>query len=131
MPLRHFAISRDLSMRAIMTIEAEINVFNNNFDVRIEELLNEPYFDGTALKIKTFLRIIVSLAEDPESYSVFESLIQGIEPRQGRYPISRYEFDLVESNSRDSISRDLLNEEAPRVFNAAIVYSNAHFFVDQ
>lgn len=131
MPLGHFTVSTDLSMRANMTIEAEVDAFDNSFDVRIEELRNEPYFDGTALKIKTFLRIAVSLAEDPESYVVFEALLDGVEPRRGRYPISRYEFEVVETNARNSISKDLLNNEAPRAFDAAIVYSHAHFFADQ
>ena len=130
MPLGHFTLSTDLSMRANMTIEAAVDAFDNNFDVRIEELRNEPYFDGTALKIKTFLRIVVSLAEDPESFVVLESMLDGVEPRRGRYPISRYEFEIVETNARNSITKDLLNKEAIRAFDVAIVYSHAHFFAD-
>lgn len=131
MPLGHFVVSTDLSMRAVMTIETEIDAFDNDFDVRIEELRNEPYFNEAALKIKTLLRISVSLAEDPESYVVFEVLLDGVEPRQGRYPISRYEFETVEINARNSISKDILNENACKAFRAAIVYSHAHFFTDQ
>ena len=131
MPLGHFVVSTDLSMRAVMTIETEIDAFDNDFDVRIEESRNEPYFDGAALKIKTLLRISVSLAEDPESYAIFETFLDGVEPRQGRYPISRYEFETVEINARNSISKDILNENACKAFRAAIVYSHAHFFTDQ
>ena len=131
MPLGHFVVSTDLSMRANMTIEAEVDAFDNRFDVRIEELRNEAYFDGAALKIKTFLRIIVSLAEDPESFVTVEAMLDGVEPRRGRYPISRYEFEVVETNARNSITNDLLNKEAIRSFDAAIVYSHAHFFADK
>lgn len=131
MPLGHFVVSTDLSMRANMTIEAEVDAFDNRFDVRIEKLRNEAYFDGFALKIRSLLRVSVALAEDPESYVVFETLLDGVEPRKGRYPISRYEFEVVETNARNSITKDLLNEEAPRAFDAAIVYSHAHFFTDQ
>ena len=131
MSLGHFTLSTDLSMRANMTIEAEVDAFDNSFDVRIEELRNEPYFDGTALKIKTFLRIVVSLAEDPESFIVLKTMLNSVEPRKGRYPISRYEFEIVETNARNSITKDLLNKEAIRSFDAAIVYSHAHFFADQ
>lgn len=42
MPLGHFVVSTNLSMRANMTIEAEVDAFDNSFDVRIEELRNEP-----------------------------------------------------------------------------------------
>ena len=114
-----------------MTIEAEIDVFDNNFDVKIEELRNEAYFDGFALKIKSLLRVSVALAEDLESYVIFETLIDGVEPRRGQYPISRYEFEIVEVNARNSINKNILNEEAPRAFDAAIVYSHAHFHADQ
>ena len=131
MPLGHFTVSTDLSMRANMTIEAEVDAFDNSFDVRIEELRNEPYFDGTALKIRTLLKISVALAEDPDSYCVFQALLDGVEPRRGRYAISRYEFEVVETNARNSIIKDLLNKEALRAFDAAIVYSHAHFFADQ
>ena len=130
MPLGHFVLSTDVSLKANMTVEAEIDAFDSDFDVRIEELRNEPYFDGTALKIKTLLRISVSLAGDPESYAIFETLLDGVEPRRGRYSISRYEFELVESNARNSISRNVLEEKACRAFDAAIVYSHAHFFTD-
>lgn len=51
MPLGHFVLSTDVSLRANMTVEAEINAFDDEYDVRIEELRNEPYFDETALKI--------------------------------------------------------------------------------
>ena len=131
MPLGHFVVSTDLSMRANMTIEAEIDAFDNNFDVKIEELRNEAYFDGFALKIKSLLRVSVALAKDPESYVLFEALLDGVEPRRGRYSISRYEFEAVESNARNSIVKDLLNNEAPRAFDSAIVYLHAHFFADQ
>lgn len=102
MPIGHFVKSTDLSMRANMTIEAEIDVFDNNFDVKIEELRNEAYFDGFALKIKSLLRVSVALAEDPEAYVIFETLIDGVEPRRGQYPISRYEFELAEVNARNA-----------------------------
>ena len=131
MPLGHFVVSTDLSMRANMTIEAEIDVFDNNFDVRIEELRNEAYFDGFALKIKSLLRVSVALAEDPESYAVFESILNGVEPRRGRYPISRYEFEVVETNARNEETKNMLIKEAPRAFEADIVYSHAHFHADQ
>lgn len=114
-----------------MTIDAEIDAFDDRFEVRIEELRNEPYFDRTALKIKTLLRVSVALAEDPDSYAIFESLLDGVEPRKGRYSISKYEFEAVESNARNSITKDLLNNEASRAFDAAIIYSHAHFFTDQ
>ena len=128
MPLGHFVLSTDVSLRANMTVEAEINAFDDEYDVRIEELRNEPYFDGTALKIKTSLRVSVSMMNDPQSYIVLETLLDGVEPRQGRYPISRYEFETVETNARNYVIRNLLNERACRIFDAAIVYSNAHFF---
>ena len=44
MPIGHFTVSTDLSMRANMTIEAEVDAFNNMFDVKIEELRNESIF---------------------------------------------------------------------------------------
>lgn len=131
MPLGHFVKSTDLSMRASMTVEAEVDAFDNSFDVKIKELRNEPYFDGTSLKIKTFLKIAVSLSEDPESYSIFEAILNGVEPRKGRYPISRYEFEVVETNARNERTKNLLIDEASRSFDAAIVYSHAHFFADQ
>lgn len=131
MPLGHSVLSTDLSLRANMTVEAEINAFDDEYDVRIEELKNEPYFDGTALKIKTSLRVSVSMMNDPQSYIVLETLLDGVEPRKGRYPISRYEFETVETNARNYVIRNLLNERACRIFDAAIVYSHAHFFTDQ
>lgn len=131
MPLGHFVKSTDLSMRANMTIEAEIDAFDNDFDVKIEELRNEAYFDGFALKIKSLLRVSVALAEDPESYVIFETLIDGVEPRRGQYPISRYEFELAEVNTRNAQTKNMLIEGASRSFDAAIVYSHAHFFADQ
>ena len=131
MPLGHFVLSTDVSLRANLTVEAEINAFDNEYDVKIEELRNEPYFDGFSLKIKTLLRVSVSMANDPGSYTVLETLLDGVEPRKGRYPISRYEFETVETNARNSIIRNLLNERACRIFDAAIVYSHAHFFTDQ
>lgn len=131
MPLGHFVLSTDVSLRANMTVEAEINAFDDEYDVRIEELRNEPYFDGTALKIKTSLRVSVSMMNDPQSYIVLETLLDGVEPRQGRYSISRYEFELAEVNTRNAQTKNMLIEGASRSFDAAIVYSRAHFFADQ
>lgn len=131
MPLGHLVVSTDLSMRANMTIEAEIDAFDNNFDVRIEELRNEAYFDGFALKIKSLLRVSVALAEDPESCVVFEAILNGVEPRRGRYPISRYEFEVAETNARNEETKNMLIKEALRSFEADIVYSHAHFHADQ
>lgn len=131
MPLGHFTLSTDVSLRANLTVEAEINAFDDEYDVRIEELKNEPYFDGTALKIRTLLKVSVSMMNDPGSYTVLETLLDGVEPRKGRYPISKYEFETVETNARNSMIRNLLNERACRIFDAAIVYSHAHFFADQ
>lgn len=131
MTLGHFVLSTDVSFRANMTVEAEINAFDYEYDVRIEELRNEPYFDGTALKIKTSLRVSVSMMNDPQSYIVLETLLDGVEPRQGQYPISRYEFELAEVNTRNAQTKNILIEGASRSFDAAIVYSHAHFFADQ
>ena len=131
MPLGHSVLSTDLSLRANMTVEAEINAFDDEYYVRIEELKNEPYFDGNALKIKTSLRQILSMMNDPQSYIVLETLLDGVEPRKGRYPISRYEFETVETDARNYVIRNLLNERACRIFYAAIVYSHSHLFTDQ
>lgn len=58
-------------------------------------------------------------------------MLDGVEPRRGRYPISRYEFEVVETNARNFMTKDLLNKEAIRSFDVAIVYSHAHFFADK
>lgn len=131
MPLGHFVSTADLSFRASMTVEAEIDAFDNNFDVRIEEFRNEHYLDGHSLKIKTLLRVSVSLAEDLDSNIVSEFVIEGTEIRRLRYSISRYEFNIVEVNARNEETKNMLIEEAPRAFEADIVYSNVHFLADQ
>lgn len=130
MPIGDFTVLDQIDFRASISAEVEVQAYDNTVSVSVEEFKNEMYFDGLSFKIRSLLRIKIALSEDPDSYVIAENLLEGIEPKKGRYPVSRYDFEIVEDSIRNESMRNDFEHGSVRSFNAARVYSHAHFFTD-